>query len=213
MVATITGRTSQVSELVVYGDCERTPAWTFELDGHIFYVLNLGDEGTFLYDKTSGGWCEFATLGSCGWNMHRGIMWNGRIIAADETAPIIYELDPDAVVDQGILPIEHAVTGGLPARSLAGKRVDSFRLAASVGKLGVDGATMRLRFSDDFGNTWSAYRSYDLLTANYAQHVAWLSLGTMKAPGRVFEVSDSGGLIRIDGANADIEGVTSGQAG
>jgi predicted ATP-grasp superfamily ATP-dependent carboligase len=37
--------------------------------------------------------------------------------------------------------------------------------------------------------------------AYYSQELAWLSLGSFSAPGRVFEISDAGGLITISGAD------------
>ena len=36
--------------------------------------------------------------------------------------------------------------------------------------------------------------------------IAWRSLGSFMAPGRIFELSDSGGLIRIDGCDAMLNG-------
>src|ERR1700761_7246620 len=81
-------RTSDYYALVVYGtgvpEESRTRAWTFTLDGHTFYVLDLGPEGTFLYDVVTQQWCEFITDGYGGWNMKAGTMWQeGRIIACD----------------------------------------------------------------------------------------------------------------------------------
>lgn len=182
-------------------------AWSFVLDGHEFYVLDLGDQGTPLYDNTTQQWCEFETEGYTYWNMRRGGMWNDRIVGASANDGTLLQLDPDAILDEGGLNIHHAVTGGVQTRSRTAQRQDSFRLAASAGKVGRHGARVRLRFSDDHGNTWSPYYDRTLRRGNYSQEIAWQSLGAIQAPGRVFEVSDTGGLIRIDGATADIEGM------
>lgn len=184
-----------------------TRAWTFDLDGHTFYVLGLGIEGTFLYDTISQQWCKFETAGYGVWNMFRGIMWNNRVIAADATNPFVWELDPNAVLDEEWREVDHVLTGGLPRRARAMTRNDSFRLATSPGVVGVDGALMKLRFSDDQGRSWTQMEDIVLVQGDYVQEVAWRSLGAFAAPGRVFEVSDSGGVIRINGANADIDGV------
>jgi hypothetical protein len=69
---------------------------------------------------------------------------------------------------------------------------------------------MRLRFSDDRGNTWSQYYDVTLTPSEFNGEVAWRSLGAIQAPGRIYEVSDYGGVIRIDGATADIEGIDDG---
>jgi hypothetical protein len=41
---------------------------------------------------------------------------------------------------------------------------------------------------------------------NTTQEIAWLSLGSFAAPGRIFKVTDSGGFLRIEGADAGIDG-------
>jgi hypothetical protein len=65
----------------------------------------------------------------------------------------------------------------------------------------VNGATLTLRFSDDQGKTWSADYVVTLTQGDYKGEIAYRSLGSFMAPGRIFELSDIGGLIRIDGAD------------
>jgi hypothetical protein len=66
-------RTSQLALLVVYTtgvpDQSRSRAWSFVLDGHTMYVLNLGEEGTFVYDTVTQQWCKFETWGYNQWNV------------------------------------------------------------------------------------------------------------------------------------------------
>lgn len=206
-------KTTQVTVLVAYREgvpgVIRSRAWTFDFDGHSFYVLNLGEEGTWVYNPTTGEWAEFETNGYGMWNMVRGTNWNGRVVAGDVLYPFVWELDPSKVVDEDWRPVEHVATGGIPSRTRTASLQDSLRVSASVGLVGEDGATMRLRFSDDNGQTWSDYYDITLVAADYDQEIAWRSLGSIRAPGRVFEISDVGGLIRIDGCDADIDGVDS----
>lgn len=183
-----------------------TPAWSFTLDGHTFYVLNLGAGGTVCYDLTTTQWCEFGTTGYTSWNMHRGTMWNGRVVAGDVSTATIWELLPTSVQDQASIAISHITTGGIFTRSRDQIPVDGFFLQASAGVLGTNGAVVNLRFSDDNGHTWSAYYPITLVTANYSQELAWLSLGSFSSPGRVFEISDSGGLITLSGADVILDG-------
>jgi hypothetical protein len=45
-----------------------------------------------------------------------------------------------------------------------------------------------------------------LAPGNTGGEIAWRSLGAFASPGRIFELSDSGGLIRIDGADVYLDG-------
>lgn len=202
--------TSQLVMLVAYNtgtpDQSRSRAWSFTLDGHTFYVLNLGQEGTFVYDTTTQQWAEFTTDGYGQWNFLNGTMWGNRIVGGDSIQPLVQELAPSAVLDDGWRDITHAVTGGVATRSRVGHSVEALRVAASVGAIDeVNGATLSMRFSDDNGNTWSQYFTVPLEQGNYSAELAYRSLGTFAAPGRIFEITDAGGLIRIDGCDVFID--------
>lgn len=203
-------RVTQARMMVAYktgvGGLVRSRAWTFVLDGHVFYVLNLSDEGTFAYDVATGQWSQFSTGGYGVWNMLRGLVWGAYVLGADAIAPKVWALAPDSALDEDWRPIQHAVTGGVPARSRRGVRQDNFRMVVSSGFVGENGAEMRLRFSDDNGRTWSPYLPFTLIAQDYSQEVQWLSLGALQSPGRVFEVTDTGGVIRIDDASAMFDG-------
>ena len=203
-------RASQLTALAVYGTGtgvpERSRAWSFTFDGHTFYVLDLGTEGTFLYDMVTGQWSQFQTAGFSTWNMHAGTTWGeGRVAGGDALGGFVWELNPDMTVDEGFRSLTHIVTGGLATRSRVRLAVESLRLTASVGQ-NTDslGATVSLRWSDDLGKTWSAYQTISLTSSNFNGEIAWRSLGSFAAPGRVFEISDTGGMVRIDGTDAGI---------
>lgn len=204
-------RTSQVYGLIVYGtgvpNQSRTRCWTFTLDGHIFYVLSLGPNGTFVYDKTTQQWCRFITDGQPGWNMNNGAMWGtNRIVGGDSITSQVWELDPSAVRDDGWRDINHAVTGGLATRSRVFYAVDALRLSASAGQVDEEtGATITMAFSDDQGKTWSDPQTLTLTADDFTEEIAWRSLGSFNAPGRIFQITDIGGIIRYDGCDAFID--------
>lgn len=206
-------RASQVAELVVWGVAPpgaeaRTRAWTFVLDGHPFYVLDLGEQGTFLYDSSTQQWCKWSTDGYTGWNMRVGTMWGeaNRIVGGDTFAPQAWELDPDLTIDEGFRDIFHVVTGGLMVRSRTYLAVEALRVAGSLGDLDSSGiVSFSMRFSDDNGKTWSPTYDTSMTAGDFSGEVAWRSLGSFMAPGRVFEFSDFGGMQRIDGADVFIE--------
>lgn len=185
------------------GEALKLRAWPFELDGHAFYVLRCGEQGTRVYDMTTGAWSTFVTEGYTTWNAEHGVYWNGYTVVADQTQPKLWKLDPAATQDQGSLDITRIVTGGYPVRGRDVVPCNAVRVTASVGAPTAAAPTISLRWSDDAGQTWSASRSITLVNADYDQELAWRALGVMRAPGRVFEITDVGGVIRIDGA--DIE--------
>lgn len=187
---------------------DRSRAWTFVLDGHTFYVLDLGTEGTFLYDIETQQWCQFLTDGHNGWNLKNGIRWGtvGRIIGGDEDSGYMWELDPDLTTDENFRQINKLVTANITTRSRVFHAVESVRIAGSVGKLtDISGASFSLSFSDDGGNTYQGPFIVELVEGDFSGEVAWTSLGSFMAPGRVFQFADTGGLQRIDGADLFVE--------
>jgi hypothetical protein len=203
--------TSQIAALVCYRtgipDQARSLAWTFTLDGHCFYVLNLGPEGTFLYDVITKQWCKFDTQGYGQWNFINGCMWGIRTVGGDSITNQVWELVPTALLDEGWRDIAHAATGAISLRSRTFVGCDALRVSASFGDLDdVNGASISMRFSDDWGNTWSEVYTISLTEGDFSGEIVFRSLGSFMAPGRIFELTDSGGLIRIDGVDAFLNG-------
>ena len=185
----------------------RQRAWSFVLDGHTFYVLDLGLEGTFVYDITTEQWAQFTTQGFIQWDAGNGVMWGNRIVAGDLLSNQVWEVVASVTNDQGSLDIQHTVTGGLASRSRQYHSVDNVQLAISKGQYDDPTSTaVNLRFSDDGGQTWSPYFTVTLPDGQTLGSLQWSSLGAFSAPGRVFEFSDIGGPIRIDGADAFVDG-------
>lgn len=188
----------------------KSRAWTFTLDGHPFYVLFLGNEGTFVYDQSTGSWSKWITTGLPTWNMEKGVTWKGDIIAVDNENPILWRIDPTSFIDDDFKPQIRKVTGGLSMRGRNFVANYAFRIAASMGLVAVPvtapptDPTVRLRFSDDQGNTFIDAGTKIITPGAFQQALQWLSLGTMQPPVRVFEVTDTGAIARIDGADAEV---------
>lgn len=183
-------------------------AWAFTLDGHVFYVLNDVNGATLVCDLRTGQWHHWYTGASAGtWNMYRGVMWNGRVLAADQELSKIWELDPASMLDQEEFGITRAVTAFQAIRGKASARVGSFRLTADVGAPDSDGAEVSMRFSDDEGQTWSNAQTRVLASNDFDQVLRFRSLGRLRAPGRIWEIRDTGGAVLIQGADADMEGM------
>lgn len=202
---------SQISQLAGYAtgipDPARSRAWTFTLDGHTFYVLDLGAEGTWAFDVITKEWTHIYTQGFNGsWNFSNGCMWGNRIVGSDLLYNTVWELVPDAVLDEGWRPIFHAVTGAIATRTTDSVGCAQLRLAGSVGQIQdpENGIELNMRFSDDNSQTWSPYFTVDVEPGNVGLSITWAGLGSFTTPGRVFEITDSGGMIRIDGADASL---------
>lgn len=184
-----------------------TPAWAFVLDGHIFYVLNDVSGRTVVCDMRTGQWHHWYTGAVPGkWNMFRGFMWRGRPLAVDEVSSKVWEVDPNAFLDEGVQHILRVVTGFQAVRGKASMRQGSLRLTASVGEPDLVGAVVSMRFSDNEGVAWSTPQTRVLAAGDYAQPLRFRSLGRLRAPGRIWEISDQGGLVTIEGADSDMEG-------
>lgn len=208
----LTGSTvtlNTLAELVVYqtgvANQTRQPAWRFVIDGHTFYVLDLGPEGTWAYDRATGEWCHLYTQGFNGqWNFANGTMWGDRIIAGDLLHNIAWELDPNQANDEGWRAIKHVVTGGVAMRSLAYIGCVGVQLAGSVGfTQSTVPTTLTLNFSDDNGASWSPDFTTDITPGDASLAISYSGLGSFTSPGRIFRVTDQGGMIRIDGMDAD----------
>lgn len=181
-------------------------AWAFTLHGHTFYVLNSISGKSLVYDITTGQWHHWFTGESDQlWNMLRGVVWKERVIAADGSLPKIWELDPYSQLDEEETIIKRAVTGFQAVRGDRSIRQGALRMTASVGTPDNDSAPLRLRFSDDGGHTWSNTYTVELEAGNSEQVLEFRSLGRLRTPGRLWELEDDGGLVRIEGLDSDMD--------
>jgi hypothetical protein len=211
-------KVSDVALLATYSTAvpsqSQTLAWTFTMDGHTFYVYDIGDEGTFLYDLTTKSWCKFQTQGNQGWNFRNGAMWwtDGapRFVGGDSIYGYVWELDPLAIFDDGFRDIPHAATAGITLRTRVYHSMSELRIAASAGQLDdTDGAAfIQMAYSDDGGQTYSTPMVVILQvgsTPDGQQDIRFASLGSFMAPGRIFQLYDVGGTLRLDGVDAEID--------
>lgn len=202
--------TTQLVALVAWRQGPRTNykarAWGFTFDGHPFYVLHLGMVGTYVYDLSTEQWQQWRTAGLPTWNMEHGVTWNRRVVAGDNQNPTLWALDPRSFLDDDYKGITRTVTGGFNVRTRDSYPVGALRVTASLGAPQIVDATLTMRYSDDDGKTWSRTWSMVIEAGKFRQDLSFRSLGSMRAPGRIFELTDNGGLARIDGADADIGG-------
>lgn len=190
-------------------DIIRQKAWTFDFDGHSFYVLDLAENGAMIFDITTGQWSRFDTPGFEGhWNMKNGFHWRSgqQVLGGAMDTPIVLNLDPTSFLDDGWRPVVYEVRGVIFATDVAYHRQFALQLIGSAGRTAdTVSPVLKMQFSDDQGQTWSKERTV-VLTADTRQRIEFRSLGAFTAPGRVFRLYDTGGIKFIAYVTADVEG-------
>ncbi len=191
-------------------------AWTFSLDGHDFYVLRLGTLSTVVLDLATGQWAEWLGHSLPYWRAVKGMNWLGmgpdtanrlygtNIVAGDDRSGTLWMLDPTAGVDDGPTEdseqasFERAETALVPMRMRDTQSCAGIYVNISLGAPAITGASITLRYSDDWGQSFQSAGTITIEADNYNQEIAFRSLGLIRAPGRVFELIDDGAAIRIN---------------
>ena len=211
-------QTSQLDLIILFRGRVSDPsvrAWTATLDGHDFYFLRLGNAETLVYDLTTEQWHVWASGSDFYWNIFTGINWFGgnnfsasfgsNIIVGSDANGSLFILDPTkpdddpATEGRDVSPFRRRVTGQLPSRGYDSVAVYEFQLLGSIGQLNANADTgVTLLYSDDRGDSY--VNAGEIITEedNYEIRGSWRSLGSFRAPGRLFRVEDFGALQRID---------------
>lgn len=185
-----------LAELIRQVDPMDLRAWTFSTDGHLFYVLRLGANSTWVYDLSRSSWTTFASLGYDYWRAHLGCSIGDTVLAADSISAQIYRLDPDRRTDgdDEIIKEFSAIQEGGDFPQAAANYV----LQCDLGNVPRTGQgsepLVGLCWSDNQGKTYNAYKYRPLgATGHYGTFPRWNGCGTVPAvSGRIlrFRVSD-----------------------
>jgi hypothetical protein len=88
-----------------YGNLADAVGYTYQQDGHTFYVLNFTDaDTTWVFDAATGAWHERAGFRNGDFKRHRGnchARFNGVPIIGDYQNGKVYEFDLDIYADDG----------------------------------------------------------------------------------------------------------------
>jgi hypothetical protein len=176
-------------------DLANARAWTYQQGGHHFYCLNIpGADSTWVYDASTSLWHERQYLDSWFMKRHRAdchaLAYSKNVVGDFENGKI-YELDQDAVTDNGT-SIARIRRSPHFSQGLVNIFHHSFQLDMETG-VGTDGVGQGtnpkalLRYSDDGGHTWSQEReAYIGKIGQKNKRVIWRRLGV--ARDRVYEV-------------------------
>jgi len=193
-------------------DTPRQKAWTFDFDGHTFYVLDLAEQGAMVYDLTTQSWSKWDTAGYEGhFNFKNGFHWRDgkQVIGGGLLQGLLVGMDEGSYLDEDFRPVGYEVNGVVFSSTEKYMRQFNLRLVGSSGRTGLldeeDPPTLNMTYSDDNGATWSPARSVTL-TQDKSQRIEFRSLGALRQPGRIFRLYDNGGIKFLAYVVADIEG-------
>ena len=202
-----------------YANISDALAYTYQQDGHAFYVLVFPSANTtWVYDVATGSWHERAGLDNGVFTRHRGncqMAFGGETVIGDFENGNVYAFDLEVFADNGQPQKWLRSWRALPTGENNLKRTvqHNLQLDCETGNGLNDGQgsdpQVMLRWSDDGGHTWSNehWKSTGAI-GTYGKRVIWRRLGmTTKLRDRVYEVSGTDPVkIEIVGAELAISG-------
>ena len=184
-----------------YGDLSDAIGYTYQQDGHSFYVLVFPNANTtWVYDAATQAWHERAGWHNGAFTRHRSncqAFFNNEVIVGDYANGKLYAFDLDVYADDGQIQRWLRSWRAIPTGQNTLRRTTqhSLQLDCETGVginlgQGSDPEVM-LRWSDDAGHTWSNehWRKMGKI-GEYGYRTLWRRLGmTTKIRDRVYEVS------------------------
>jgi hypothetical protein len=196
-----------------YADLTTASAYTYQMNGHAFYVLNFA-EATWVYDLSTRMWHERAYTNLGRLERHRAekhvfIPAQGVHLLGDYSSNKVYLFDENYFYD-GTAPITRMRVSPHISSELKRITCNSFQIDMEVG-VGLDGITqgtnpqVMLDYSDDGGHSYSneKWASAGAIGEN-KKRVIWRRLGQFRD--RVFRIKITDPVkVSIIGAEIDIE--------
>jgi hypothetical protein len=185
-----------------YSDISDATAYTYQQDGHSFYVLNFPSaDVTWVYDVATQAWHQRAGWLNNAFTRHRGnnqMAFNGEIVIGDYQTGGLFAYDLTVYSEAGSVQKWLRSWRALPTgqNNLNRTTQHSLQLDCETG-VGLDGVgqgvdpQVMLRWSDDGGHTWSNEHWKTMgRIGRTGTRVFWRRLGmTLKLRDRVYEIS------------------------
>ena len=191
--------THAVENSLVGYDVSDARAWTFQIEGHEFYVITFPQiDLTWVYDLTTGQWFKWLYWDSATATYHRhraqcGIAFANKNLVGDWQNGKIYSLNFDTFTDAGA-PIRRLRRAPHITTDLQRQYFEEFQIQFQPG-VGLvigqgDNPQAMLRWSNDGGSTWSNEHWVDIgKIGAYTNRAIWRRLGW--ARDRIFEMAVS----------------------
>jgi hypothetical protein len=200
-----------------YGNISDAIAYTYQQDGHAFYVLTFPSaNATWVYDVATQAWHERAGWSNGSFTRHRSncqCNFQGTVVVGDYENGNIYTLDLNTYADNGGIQKWLRSWRALPTDTNNLKRSTQHSLQldceSGVGLNNGQGSSpqVMLRWSDDGGHTWSNEHWANMgKIGQFFRRVFWRRLGmTLKLRDRVYEISGTDPVkVAIMGAQLDV---------
>ena len=184
-----------------YGDVSNALAYTYQQEGHAFYVLIFPTvDKTWVFDVATGAWHERAGFDNGYFTRHRSncqMNFQSETIVGDYLNGNLYIFDLDYYTDNGAVQKWIRSWRALPTGVNNLKRTAQHSLQLDC-ESGVGTNTgqaqdpqVMLRWSDDGGHTWSNEHWVSVgKIGEYYRRAIWRRLGmTLKLRDRVYEIS------------------------
>ena len=184
-----------------YGDLSDAVAYTYQQDGHSFYVLIFPSANTtWVYDVATQAWHERAGWSNGAFTRHRSncqMAFNNEVVVGDYLNGNVYAFDTNLFADNGQIQKWLRTWRALPTgqNNLTRTAQHSLQVDIEAG-VGVDNGQgsdpqLILRWSDDGGHTWSSEHWASIgKIGEYYRRVFFRRLGmTLKLRDRVYELS------------------------
>ena len=198
-----------------YANIDDAVAYTYQQDGHSFYVLNFPSaNATWVYDVATGAWHERAGFDNGIFTRQRGTCqasFAGDLLVGDYQNGRVYAYDINYHQDYDRPQRWLRSWRALPTNANNFKRTAQHSLQIDIESgVGLDGLVqgsdpqIMLRWSDDGGHTWSNEHWAEMgKLGRYNTRVFFRRLGmTMKLRDRVYELSGTDPVeINIMGAD------------
>lgn len=186
-------------QLQEYTDLSDAVAYTYQQDGHAFYVLNFPTANTtWVYDVATQGWHERAGFVDGQFTRHRAntqMAFSNEIAVGDYENGNLYAYDLTVYSDNGQpqkwLRSWRALAAGQNNLKRSAHHTLQLDCETGVGTLTHTDPQVMLRWSDDGGHTWSNEHWVSMgAMGQFGRRAIWRRLGmTMKLRDRVYEVS------------------------
>jgi hypothetical protein len=200
-----------------YTDISDALAYSYQQDGHIFYVLIFPTANTtWVYDASTQAWHERAGWENSEFTRHRSncqVVYNNEIIVGDYANGNLYAFDLTDYSDNGDIQRWLRSWRALPTGTNDLKRTSQHTLQIDCeAGVGIDTGQgsdpqMMLRWSDDGGHTWSNehWMSMGKIGEYYRRAFARRMGMTLKLRDRVYELSGTDPVkIAIMGAQLNV---------
>lgn len=161
-------------------------SWVFRHNQHDFYVVST-DQVTLVYDLLQKSWSIWDSYLKPYWRGHLGVQSDELVFAGDSDSGAIFNVDEGYSDDDTQIIRE---ISGFVLDMGAGITCDSINVRMNAGWAPgyISTPDIELRFSDDYGFSWSPYFPATIgQKGNYDYDVSWRSLGVTSRPGREFE--------------------------